>query len=108
METLKPGNIPLPPLYQALLHFRSPHHAPPLPPPILLLMTLMKKRGCPNPNPRGYESAIAPSYQQLATEILKILTQIQGTLVNPLPLDGYLLNLLSKGARCFVVNFLKF
>ena len=104
METLKPGNIPLPPLYQVLLHFRSPHHAPP--PPILLLMTLMKKRSYPNP--RGYESAIAPSYQLLATEILKILTQIQGTLVNPLPLDGYLLNLLSKGARCFVVNFLKF
>ena len=34
-------------------------------PPLLLLMTLMKKRGwklyrSPNPNPRGYESAIAP------------------------------------------------
>ena len=45
---------------KALLHFRN------TPPPstLLLLMTLMKKRGLtlyrsPNPNARGYESAIA-------------------------------------------------
>ena len=39
----------------------------PSPRPLLLLMTLMKKHGwklyrSPNPDPRGYESAIAPKF----------------------------------------------